>query len=62
MPERSSGRSLRGHPLRRSQRPRAPHEHRRELRALRVFGAWTNLVDLKAGNTLDALVEEAVPS
>jgi len=35
-----------------------PHEQRRELRALRVFGAWTNLVDLKAGNTLDALVEE----
>ncbi len=35
-----------------------PHEHRRELRALRVFGAWTNLVDLKAGNTLDTLVEE----
>jgi hypothetical protein len=35
-----------------------PHEHRRELRALRVFGAWTNLVDLKAGNTLDALVEK----
>jgi len=35
-----------------------PHEHRRELRALRVFGAWTNLVDLKAGNTLDSLVEE----
>jgi hypothetical protein len=35
-----------------------PHEHRRELRALRVFGAWTNLVDWKAGNTLDALVEE----
>jgi hypothetical protein len=35
-----------------------PHEHRRELRALRVFGAWTNLVDLKAGNTIDALVEE----
>jgi hypothetical protein len=32
------------------------HEHRRELRALRVFGAWTNLTDLKAGNTLDALV------
>jgi hypothetical protein len=25
-----------------------PHEHRRELRALRVFGAWTNLTDLKA--------------
>jgi hypothetical protein len=31
------------------------HEHRRELRALRVFGAWTNLTDLKAGNTLDTL-------
>ena len=35
-----------------------PHEHRRELRALRVFGAWTNLTDLKAGNTLDTLVTE----
>jgi hypothetical protein len=35
-----------------------PHEHRRELRALRVFGAWTNLVDWKGGNTLDALVEQ----
>jgi hypothetical protein len=35
-----------------------PHEHRRELRALRVFGAWTNLVDIKAGNTLDVLVTE----
>jgi len=35
-----------------------PHEHRRELRALRVFGAWTNLTDLKAGNTLDALQTE----
>lgn len=34
-----------------------PHQHRRELRALRVFGAWTNLTDLKAGNTLDTLVE-----
>jgi hypothetical protein len=33
-----------------------PHQHRRELRALRVFGAWTNLTDLKAGNTLDVLV------
>lgn len=33
------------------------HQDRRELRALRVFGAWTNLSDLKAGNTLDALVE-----
>jgi hypothetical protein len=35
-----------------------PHEHRRELRALRVFAAWTNLTDLKAGNTLDTLVKE----
>jgi hypothetical protein len=35
-----------------------PHEQRRELRALRVFGAWTNLVDWKAGNTLDVLVEK----
>ena len=35
-----------------------PHEHRRELRALRVFGAWTNLTDLKAGNTLDTIVTE----
>ena len=35
-----------------------PHEHRRELRALKVFGAWTNLVDLKAGNTLDTLVAD----
>jgi hypothetical protein len=35
-----------------------PHEHRRELRALRVFGAWTNLTDLKASNTLDTLVTE----
>ncbi len=35
-----------------------PHEHRRELRALKVFGAWTNLVDMKAKNTLDALVSE----
>jgi hypothetical protein len=35
-----------------------PHEHRRELRALQVFGAWTNLVDMKAGNTLDTLISE----
>jgi hypothetical protein len=35
-----------------------PHEERRELRALRVFGAWTNLTDLKAGNTLDTLATE----
>ena len=35
-----------------------PHEHRRELRALNVFGAWTNLVDLKALNTMDTLITE----
>ena len=35
-----------------------PHQHRRELRALQVFGAWTNLVDMKAGNTLDTVVTE----
>jgi hypothetical protein len=32
-----------------------PHEHRRELRGLRVFAAWLNLTDMKAGNTLDVL-------
>jgi hypothetical protein len=35
-----------------------PHEHRRSLRALRVFGAWTNLTDLKAKNTLDTVITE----
>jgi hypothetical protein len=35
-----------------------PHEYRRELRALRVFGAWTNLTDLKGANSLDTLVAE----
>jgi hypothetical protein len=35
-----------------------PHQHRRELRALRVFGAWTNLTDQKGGNTVDALVKQ----
>jgi hypothetical protein len=35
-----------------------PHEHRRELRGLRVFAAWTNLVDLKALNTMDTLITE----
>jgi hypothetical protein len=36
-----------------------PHEHRRELRALKVFAAWTNLVDLKAGNTIDTVITES---
>ncbi len=35
-----------------------PHQHRRELRALRVFGAWTNLTDIKAANSIDTLVTE----
>jgi hypothetical protein len=35
-----------------------PHEHRRELRALKAFGAWTNLVDMKAGNTLDMVIPD----
>ncbi len=35
-----------------------PHELRRDLRALRVFGAWTNLTDLKSRNTLDTLLTE----
>ena len=33
-----------------------PHEHRRELRGLRVFSAWTNHVDTKAINSLDTLL------
>jgi hypothetical protein len=33
-----------------------PHEHRRELRANRVFGAWLNHDDSRANNTLDMLV------
>ncbi len=35
-----------------------PHEHRRELRGLRVFCAWLNHDDSRAVNTLDMLVEE----
>ncbi len=35
-----------------------PHEHRRELRALRVFAAWTNHVDSKALNSMDTHVTE----
>jgi hypothetical protein len=33
-----------------------PHEHRRELRGLRVFAAWINHVDVKSQNSLDTLV------
>jgi hypothetical protein len=32
-----------------------PHEHRRELRANRVFAAWLNHDDSRANNTLDML-------
>lgn len=35
-----------------------PHEHRRSLRALRVFGAWVNHVDAKAINSLDTLIQD----
>jgi hypothetical protein len=35
-----------------------PHEHRRELRGLRVFAAWLNHDDSRAINTLDMLVRE----
>jgi hypothetical protein len=35
-----------------------PHEHRRELRAARVFGAWLNHDDSRGINSLDMLVEE----
>ena len=35
-----------------------PHEHRRELRALGVFGAWTNVTDFKAENTIDTILTE----
>lgn len=35
-----------------------PHEHRRDLRGLRVFCAWLGHDDSKALNTLDMLTEE----
>ncbi|MBN2012638.1 hypothetical protein JW960_25140 [candidate division KSB1 bacterium] len=35
-----------------------PHEHRRELRSLRILCAWLNHFDTKDGNTLDTYVEE----
>jgi hypothetical protein len=34
-----------------------PHEHRREIRGLRVFCAWLNHSDMKEDNSLDAYVE-----
>ncbi len=38
---------------------RVDHEHRRELRGLRVIGSWMNDADRRAANTLDMYVEEA---
>lgn len=35
-----------------------PHEHRRELRGLRLFAAWTNHDDTRAHNTQDSWIEE----
>jgi hypothetical protein len=35
-----------------------PHEHRRDVRALRTFGAWLGHDDSKDVNTLDMLVEQ----
>jgi hypothetical protein len=35
-----------------------PHEHRRDLRALRVFSAWLNHNDIRNGNNLDMFVKE----
>jgi hypothetical protein len=35
-----------------------PHEHRRELRGLRVFAAWLDHTDMKEDNGLDAYVKD----
>jgi len=35
-----------------------PHEHRRELRGMRLMGAWINHYDIRVGNTLDMYVEQ----
>ena len=37
---------------------RVDHEHRRELRGLRVLGSWLNDADRRAANTLDMYVTE----
>jgi hypothetical protein len=37
---------------------RVPHQHRRELRGLRVFAAWVGHTDMKEDNTLDMYVTE----
>ena len=33
-----------------------PHQHRRELRGLKVMAAWLNHTDTKSGNTLDTYI------
>ena len=38
---------------------RVDHEHRRELRGLRVISSWLNDVDRRAANTLDMYVSES---
>ena len=35
-----------------------PHQHRRELRGLRVIAAWLNHFDTKANNSLDVFTEQ----
>jgi len=35
-----------------------PHQHRRELRGLRVMAAWLNHTDTKSGNSFDSYVTE----
>ena len=35
-----------------------PHQHRRELRGLRVIAAWLNHFDTKSGNSMDSWVNE----
>lgn len=38
-----------------------PHEHRRDLRGMRVFAAWLGHDDSRAINSLDMIVNEGVP-
>lgn len=35
-----------------------PHQHRRELRGLRLLSAWLNHYDIRPGNTLDIYIQE----